>query len=185
MLAFLQIFVIFLALFTGNFVHADEVPLIYSRSTFILHIAGENLADKKIAPKDEKTKEPPVKTTPKSYQFEVEIRPESTIRAEWFNSSIGTKRGHAFMATQEIIAPFPLAGIQAYEPMDVLLVRPNGKIAVIIPEIILGNFQEELQNQEHIKAAIFLSPGLVKKLGVRLGDSIEHEIFVPTPQVIQ
>ncbi len=171
---------IMVLIFSGicNMARAADSPLVYSRSLITIIVSGKEPSGKDNQKTEKQTR------AARAFQFDVDIRPEGTIRSGWFLNSGIEQNGRALMAVQESTGDFSLLGVQAKEAMDVLLVNDEGQIITIVPEIILINQQSEIPQQQPAKAAIFLAKGMAAKLGIAPGDIVKHEIFIPKPQIL-
>ena len=146
---------------------AVEAPLLYSRTTLLLHL--QHPADK-------------AKPT---LAIDTEVREASSAAHTpgWFNFvSLGAFK--AAMAVYAAPLTVTIHTTQDYAPLDVLMVDSYGTITQIMPKLVLAEMQEPIASAAPVLAVLYLRGGDSAALGIQPGDSVEYKLFKKKPVVI-
>jgi uncharacterized protein len=108
--------------------------------------------------------------------FTVEIADTDDLRARglMFRQRIPQDRGMLF----DFGNPRPVAMWMknTYISLDMLFIRPDGKIAYIAENTVPKSL-DTIGVQEPVLAVLELAGGSAKRLGIRAGDTVYHRIF--------
>lgn len=117
--------------------------------------------------------------------FSTEIYPMSVTNIEWFSNRAALEKGRGIMIVLENKDELALGWSNTTTPYDVLFVQGNGKIQIIVPDLILGELTDPLEITGRIKAVLYLRAGTAKEFDIRPGDRVEHWLFKPSPLILQ
>lgn len=119
------------------------------------------------------------------HAFSTEIYPMSVTNIDWFSNRAALEKGRGIMIVLEDKDELALGWSNTATPYDVLFVQGNGKIQIIVPDLILGELTDPLEITGRIKAVLYLRAGTAKELDIRPGDRVEHGLFKPSPLILQ
>lgn len=141
---------------------------------------AEAYAEPKEASKLEK-----LKTELRRYYFDTDIRPEQSLKLEWFHSLNDQREGRATMVVfdSEASRALPLAKI--YKANDVLVIGDDGTILAILPELVLATQSKQIEIELPVKAFMFLRGGEAKALQIKPKDKVWYKLFTRNPTVLQ
>ncbi|MBY0355406.1 MAG: hypothetical protein K2Q12_06700 [Rickettsiales bacterium] len=133
----------------------------------------------------EESSPPALKTENRRYFFDTEIRPEESLKQEWFHSLANMQEGHATMVVFSEAAPRAVPLVNIYKAIDVLILGDDGSILAILPSIILATQQKIIRFDVPVKAFMFLRAAEADRLHLKPKDMAEHPVFTKKPTVIQ
>jgi uncharacterized membrane protein (UPF0127 family) len=117
--------------------------------------------------------------------LDVEIRDGMSLynQSGWFNLSSLSDNTGVMMAFGEP-AIQPIINSAQYAPVDILFVDKQGKIAQIVPNILLSELEQEIHPKSPILAFLFLKGGACAELSINAGDEIEYYLFKKPPLIL-
>ena len=124
-------------------------------------------------------------TEERRYYFDTEIRPEESLKQEWFHSLANMQEGRATMVVFKEAQPRSLPLARIYKPVDVLVLGEDGAILAILPDITLATQTREINVDMPVKAFMFMKNGEVSHLQIKPKDMATHAIFTRNPTVLQ
>lgn len=163
-------------------------------------IAEEKTEDTKDKQEDKKTVSSPEKTPEESkentekekpkmrkvrYDFDVEMRPMADTRLDWLQQMSAIPEGRGILLTMDPTLDPPIEWEKIIKKIDIIYIRPTGKIDTILPSINGETMTELPDLQNPIRAVLYLKAGTVDELNIRPGDRVIHGLFSPSPRVLQ
>ena len=122
---------------------------------------------------------PPVK-------LNIELRGQDALQLEYIHTLNTLSNDTGVMVVLNEPAVVPLPAWQVYTPLDALFVSGTGEIVQIVPNVNLGNMQQDIESKTPIKAFLLLRAGQVKADLIRPHDVVvDDSIFDPGPAVMQ
>ena len=118
-------------------------------------------------------------------RFYTEIRPEQVLEMDWIMALSRISAKHTMTV---LFNPPRYDMVQAQpisQPLDVLLVSPEGIIVQMMPELVLSQLAQPIAADRPIRARIILQGGAAESLGIIPGDRVEHDAFQPVPKVLR
>ncbi len=109
--------------------------------------------------------------------YDIEQRPEDALRLEYIHTlnTLTASTGVMIVLESSSIAAVPAMNV--YTPIDVLFVADDGMIIKIIPNLVLGDLQQQVQARAPIKAFLFLKSGEAAARDIRPRDMVSGSMF--------
>ena len=118
-------------------------------------------------------------------EYQVDVRDERAYELEWIPSLNYLDEHMAFIVTQEPNNMVNVGMLRTMIPLDIVMVRHNGRILAILPEITLADLRSDIDAGEDVTAVIFLKSGQVKARGIKPNDEVQHKLFELSPKVLR
>ena len=117
-----------------------------------------------------------IATETDAVMFTVEIADTDELRERglMFRQRLPEDRGMLFDFGQP--RPVAMWMKNTYIPLDMLFIRPDGKIAYIAENTVPKSL-DAIGVSEPVLAVLELAGGVTKKHGIRAGDSVYHRLF--------
>ncbi|WP_339861029.1 DUF192 domain-containing protein [Paremcibacter congregatus] len=112
----------------------------------------------------------------KIHQFEVELADRPDLRAQglMFRRHMGDTQGMLFLFDRSRVVNMWMKN--TYLPLDIIFIDRSGRIVHIarntVPETL-----DIVSSQSPVISALEVNAGLTQRLGIAVGDMIQHEIF--------
>lgn len=136
-------------------------------------------------PKEPKAEEEKPKMRKVRYDFDVDMRPLADTRLDWLQQMSAIPEGRGILLTMEPTRHPPIEWDKIIKKIDIIYIRPTGKIDTILPSINGETMTELPDLQNPIRAVLYLKAGTVDEFNIRPGDRVIHGLFSPAPRVLQ
>lgn len=128
-------------------------------------------------------------TTPKPTHppltFEVEVRPEDAMKLEYIHTLNTLNAGSGVMIAFTAPSMVALPILKVYTPVDALFISDNGTVTQILPNVTLGELNQQIMAHEPVKAFLFLKAGEATAQAIRPRDVVTGSMFTPAPPVLE
>lgn len=117
--------------------------------------------------------------------YDVEVRSEDALKLEYIHTlnTLTDDTGVAIVFSAPTLVSLPY--MQVFTPVDALFVAEYGTILQILPNVVLGEMQQEIMAKEPVRAFVFLKAGEVAARQILPRDLIAGSMFTPAPPVMQ
>lgn len=152
---------------------AQVTPLIFERTA--IRIESPAPREKDTTPKPT---HPPI-------TLDVEVRPEDALKLEYIHTlnTLSDTSGVMIAFTAPSMVALPI--LKVYTPVDALFISDNGTVTQILPNVVLGELNQQIMAHEPVKAFLFLKAGLAATQGIRPRDVVAGSMFTPTPPLLE
>lgn len=120
----------------------------------------------------------------RAIDYTIELRDAHAFELEWLPSLNRLSEQNAFVVQQ---APSQMVNVGLLRTMvavDVLMVKKNGRILAILPDVVFANLRSDIDAGEDVVAVVFLKGGQAKAQGILPNDEIRHPMFDTAPKVL-
>lgn len=121
----------------------------------------------------------------RAIDYSVEVRDESAYRLESIPSLNYLNDSSAFMVVQNPSQMVNVGMLRASMPIDLIMVKKNGRILAMMPEVKFIDLQSDIDAGEEVVAVLFLKGGQIKDRAIQPGDEVQHKIFAVPPKVLR
>lgn len=145
--------------------------------------SGASDTDKTVVPEliKDKNDTPPLR----AIAYNVEVRDDSAYRLESIPSLNYLDDKTAFMIIQKPSQMVNVGMLRAAMPIDLVMVRKNGHILAMMPEVKFMDLQSDIDAGEEVVAVLFLKGGQIKERAIQPSDEVQHKIFDVPPKVLR
>ena len=164
-------------------------PLIFSRATITIETTqlrpaeAEAEASTADAPQKE-TKEPEMVEVPITYEFSVDVRPQASLKLDWFHSLADIRSDRGVLVTLEDETPM-LDWAKIHSAVDLLFIQPSGRIQAIVPNVVPSSIDAPFEMDAPIGAVLFISAESASVNSIEPGDVVKGKMFRAKPVVLQ
>ena len=118
-------------------------------------------------------------------KLNVELRAQDALQLEYIHTLNTLADGTGVMVVLNNPAVVPLPAWQVFTPVDAVFIADTGEILQILPNVVLGNMQQDIAAKAPVKAFLFLKAGQVQASQLRPHDMVAGNMFSPAPAVMQ
>lgn len=147
--------------------------------------AGKKAPQKADAVADGEEAPTPAPVSLREISFSVDVRDHTAFDLEWIPSLNYVGAYDALLIVQPPATVVPFGKLRTTIPLDIVLVKPNGRISAILPSVSLGKLGSDVDAGDTIRGVLFLKSETVKKQGIQPGDEIKHPAFDPGPVIMK
>jgi uncharacterized membrane protein (UPF0127 family) len=179
----LLLIAIAVAIYYAHSAYSANEALVFRRDTLTIVPTAPQKAEKEQGDEAESETEALPPRTP--VQINAELRSDQALRLEWIYSLKGLTGNSGMMILFDPPIDKRLVPMNIYVPVDILFINKEGKIIQIAPEIVLSSLQENIVAPEPLRAWLFLQGGAAAQYRLTPGDTVNHPLFSPKPDLLQ
>lgn len=151
---------------------------------------GQTIVFKKDTPEDKKAAPPKatktvMSTEPRELTFSTEVRDPSAFTLEWLPSLHNLTDTSAYMVLLPNSPTIPIGQLRTPKKLDIVIIRPNGRILAIMPDIAPSSLGSDIDAGEDVRGVLFLKAGIAKAQGIKPNDEVRHSGFTNDPKVLK
>ncbi len=135
--------------------------------------------------KEESDEEPKVAIAKRVHKFQTEIRPMTNFNLEWFQSFKSLKSNEAMLLVLDPGKEIMVDWSHLLVSIDLLYIQPNGVIRAIVSNVVPAENADELPDSDAARAFLLLAPGAAEQMDILPRDRVRHELFAPSPKVME
>jgi hypothetical protein len=117
-------------------------------------------------------------------EYTIELRDSHAFELEWLPSLNHLNETNAFVVQQAPNQMVNVGSLRTMVAVDVLMVKKNGHILAILPDVVFANLRSDIDAGEDVVAVVFLKGGQAKAQGILPNDEIRHPMFETAPKVL-
>jgi|GEM_PF-4030185 len=120
-----------------------------------------------------------------AYAFDVMVRPMALVQPGSLQRLGWLKHDEGMMLTMESNDLVALGSLGINTSVDAILIRPNGIIDAIAPDITPEQMEGAIETRKPVVATLLIKAGMAEHLKLKPGNQVNHRYFQPDTRVLR